>query len=504
MRTLTRYILRLHVAPFLFAASGLTVLLLLDQVSKRFERLIGKGLHWSVIVEVFVYSVPFIVAQTLPMAVLIAVLYVFSRLEGDYEVTAIKASGIPLSRVMAPLLVSATILAGAMTWFNDTILPQSNHHLQVLLTGIGRKKPTFHLREQTINEVLPSRLYVHPGTIDQERSELEDIRIYDERDGQQSHTIYADRGRMTFDEGGEDLYFDLEDGIMQIRPNARPHGFRRVAFERMTLRIPEVGNALERDTLGAVRGDREMNIADMRAEAHRGFLMADAARLESETYVRAITEMLLDFRQPVETGPSPGTESEARMDAAASPFATPEERVLPGRGPTDRMIAEGKIPPEPQEDPGILPGAGEGAGESAGGGLAPDSTELAAESAARRFYAAFDAANQFQSYADRETTGLRRINQYWVEIHKKGTIPAACIVFVLIGATIAVRFPRGGVALVVGVSLVCFGVYYVFLIVGEDLSDRLWMSPLLAMWAPNILFGLFGLATLWRSTQVTR
>ena len=56
----------------------------------------------------------------------------------------------------------------------------------------------------------------------------------------------------------------------------------------------------------------------------------------------------------------------------------------------------------------------------------------------------------------------------------------------------------------VGVSLVCFGVYYVFLIVGEDLSDRLWMSPLLAMWSPNILFGLFGLAALWRSTQVTR
>ncbi|WP_419165323.1 LptF/LptG family permease [Candidatus Palauibacter sp.] len=495
MRTLTRYILRLHLAPFLFAASGLTVLLLLDQVSKRFERLIGKGLHWSVIVEVFVYSIPFIIAQTLPMAVLIAVLYVFSRLEGDFEVTAIKASGIPLTRVMAPLLVCAVILAGAMTWFNNAILPQSNHHLQVLLTGIGRKKPTFNLREQTINEVIPSRLYVHPGTIDQERSEIEDVRIYDERDGQQSHTIYAARGKMAFEEGGEDLYFDLEDGVMQIRPNQRPYAFRRVAFEHMTLRIPDVGNALERDTMGAVRGDREMNIAEMREEAHRGFLMADAARAESETYARAITRQLLDFRQPVEDGSPPGTATGATAGPEVEAPGEPGSSLEPATEKGSRAVDEIQL--DSGGDPDSKAAA---TGEDA----APDSAALVAESAARRFYTAFDAANQFEQYADRELTGLRRVNQFWVEIHKKGTIPAACIVFVLIGATIAVRFPRGGVALVVGVSLVCFGAYYVFLIVGEDLSDRLWVSPLWAMWAPNILFGLFGMAALWRSTRVTR
>ena len=504
MRILTRYILRLHVAPFLFAASGLTVLLLLDQVSKRFERLIGKGLHWSVIAEVFLYSIPFIVAQTLPMAVLIAVLYVFSRLEGDFEVTAIKASGIPLSRVMTPLLVAGVILAGAMTWFNDTVLPQSNHHLQVLLTGIGRKKPTFNLREQTINNVADSRLYVHPGIIDQERSELQDVRIYDERDGQQSQTIYAARGKMAFDEAGEDLYFELQDGVMQIRPNARPHGFRRVFFDRTILRVPDVGSALERDTVGAVRGDREMNIADMRAEAHRGFLMADGARGESSTYAHAITNMLLDFRRPAEAGAGLQTGAPGATGPPAPPVVTGLEAAERSMDLNELMVQEGKIPPAAEGDPGAGATPQEEDPAAQGEDLAPDSTALAAESAARRFYAAFDAATQFQTYADQEITGLRRINQYWVEIHKKGTIPAACIVFVLIGATIAVRFPRGGVALVVGVSLVCFGVYYVFLIVGEDLSDRLWMSPLLAMWSPNILFGLFGLAALWRSTQVTR
>jgi len=490
MRTLTRYILSRHAGPFIFALIGTTVLLLLDQVSKRFERLIGKDLEWMVIAEVFVYSIPFILAQTLPMAVLIAVLYVFSRMEGDFEITAVKASGIPLSRVMAPLLVCAVILAGGMTWFNNTVLPQSNHHLQVLLTGIGRKKPTFNLREHTINEVLPSYVYVHPGMIDREESVVHDVAIYDERNGQESRSIYATRGTMGFSEEGEDLYFDLEDGVVQVRLNERPHAFRRIAFERMLLKIPDVANGLERDT-AAIRGDREMNIADMRAEADRGAQMADAARSESFAYAQAITRMLLDFEQPLADVPTPGPADDPR---------TPEGEIRDWKDDVpDLERGRDGLPATPGAPPRreIEPGPGQEA-------AAPDSTTQVAESAARRFYSASDAANQFQSYAEREVTGLRRINQYWVEIHKKGTIPAACIVFVLLGAPIAVRFPRGGVALVVGVSLGIFGAYYVSLIGGERLADRLWISPLWAMWAPNVLFGAAGLVALARSTRVMR
>ena len=499
MRTLTRYILRRHAGPFIFAVIGTTVLLLLDQVSKRFERLIGKDLEWTVIAEVFIYSIPFIIAQTLPMAVLIAVLYVFSRMECDFEITAIKASGIPLSRVMAPLLVCAVILAGGMTWFNNTVLPQSNHHLQVLLTGIGRKTPTFNLREHTINEVLPSYVYVHPGMIDREESVVHDVAIYDERNGQESRSIYATRGTMGFSEEGEDLYFDLEDGVVQVRMNERPHAFRRIVFEQMLLKIPDVANGLERDT-AAIRGDREMNIADMRVEADRGAQMADAARSESLVYAQAIARMLLDFEQPLADAPMSGTGAEP-----AGRTRPPESEVVdwkddlpdPERDVFDREVdlpGRRDDPPATRETP--APGEIEAA--------APDSTTQVAESAARRFYSATDAANQFRSYAEREVTGLRRINQYWVEIHKKGTIPAACIVFVLLGAPIAVRFPRGGVALVIGVSLGCFGAYYVSLIGGERLADRLWISPLVAMWAPNILFGARGLAALARSTKVMR
>ena len=312
MRILTRYVLRLHAAPFAFAVVGVTLLLLLDQVSKRFASLIGKDLHWTIIAEVFVYSIPFILAQTLPMAVLITVLYAFNRLEGDFEITAVRANGVPLSRVMAPVFVASVFLAGGMTWFNNTILPESNHHLQVLLTGIGRKKPTFYLRERAINEVLPSRLYVQPAAIDRETSTLDDAVIYDERDGQQSRTIYAAGGRMAFDREGEDLYLDLADGVLQERPNARPQGFQRVEFGQLVMRVPDVANALERDTINAYRSDREMDIAQMNEEARKGEDQVARARIESRAYALAITETLTTFAHSIETEVDEWTSSMAR------------------------------------------------------------------------------------------------------------------------------------------------------------------------------------------------
>lgn len=90
------------------------------------------------------------------------------------------------------------------------------------------------------------------------------------------------------------------------------------------------------------------------------------------------------------------------------------------------------------------------------------------------------------------------MNQFAVEIHKKFAISFACIVFVLLGAPLALRFPRGGVGLVIGVSLVVFALYYIGLIAGESLADRNLLRPSISMWAANIIFTLAGLILLAR------
>jgi lipopolysaccharide export system permease protein len=79
-----------------------------------------------------------------------------------------------------------------------------------------------------------------------------------------------------------------------------------------------------------------------------------------------------------------------------------------------------------------------------------------------------------------------------VEIEKKFAIATACVIFALLGAPIAFRFPRGGVGMTIGVSLVVFGVYYVGLIVGEELARRGYLPAFVAMWGTNAVLLILG------------
>ncbi|HTG48899.1 MAG TPA: LptF/LptG family permease, partial [Gemmatimonadales bacterium] len=102
---------------------------------------------------------------------------------------------------------------------------------------------------------------------------------------------------------------------------------------------------------------------------------------------------------------------------------------------------------------------------------------------------------------------MRQANMYGVEIHKKFTISVSCFNFVIIGIALALRFPRGGMGLVLGGSLIIFAVFYVAMTSGEQLADRGYLTPAAAMWAPNILIGTLGILSLWaasRSTGTTR
>ncbi len=93
----------------------------------------------------------------------------------------------------------------------------------------------------------------------------------------------------------------------------------------------------------------------------------------------------------------------------------------------------------------------------------------------------------------------RTKNIYLVEVHKKYSIPAACVVFVLIGAPLGVLIRKGGWAVAAGLSIGFFLLYWVFLIGGEILADRQFITPFEAMWTPNILGTGLGLFLLHRA-----
>jgi lipopolysaccharide export system permease protein len=115
--------------------------------------------------------------------------------------------------------------------------------------------------------------------------------------------------------------------------------------------------------------------------------------------------------------------------------------------------------------------------------------------------------SQVATAIDRVKDADQRADRYLVEVHKKWAISLACISFVIIGIVMALRFPRGGIGLVIGGGLAVFSIHYVGLTAGESLADRDLVSPWMAMWAPNIILtiiGVFGLVRVSRESGSTR
>jgi hypothetical protein len=107
-------------------------------------------------------------------------------------------------------------------------------------------------------------------------------------------------------------------------------------------------------------------------------------------------------------------------------------------------------------------------------------------------------ASDLRASGDRVRGLERQVREFRVEVQKKYSIAAATLVFVLVGAPIALRFPRGGVGLVIAASLLIFAIYYVGLIGGETLADEGYISPIVAMWFTNVVMGAFGLVGVMR------
>jgi len=454
MAILLRYLVRSHIGPFLFSLTLLTGLLFLNTVAQRLDQLIGKGLPWTVLVQFAALALPHTVALTLPMSVLVAVLYAFSDLTAENEITAMTGGGVNPIRILMPLVGIGVILAGAMFLFNDLVLPESNHALKNLLVDIGRKSPTFQLREQVVNEVVADQdtrrrvFYLQASQIDPVTSELEDIIIYDVSDPQARRTTYAERGTMAFSEDQTALYLNLFNGSVFEVPKDRLGGFQQVEFGQQFLPIRGISNILERGSGGDFRSDREMSTEKL------GWQAISYDRQRADVMDEVHDDALYAVRKAL------GWQSSGDTLASLGPGDAVAENVGQGINP-------GQPPPK---------------------ALAPDGITRSVVMTTK-------------TNAERERSFRLQAIKYRVEIHKKYAIAFACLVFVLLGAPLAVRFPRGGVGMVITASVVIFAIFWMSLIGGETLADRGYVSPGIAMWLPNILLLPIGLVMVARMSR---
>lgn len=537
MKILHRYVLKEHVGPLTFALTALTSILLLQYIGKHFGELVGKGLPTLVIAEFFGLSIPLTVALTLPMAVLVATLYAFSRLAAENEITAIKASGVSVVSVLKPVLWAALGVTVVMIGFNDQVLPRSNHKLAVLQRDIAQKKPTFGLREQVINEVSPGKFYLRAGHLDEATNLMREVTIYDMADPTRRRTIYADSGNMRMSKGMTDLELTLYNGNMQDVPTVNPSELQRLYFNVDQVRVRGVGNQFQKTTADAYKSDREMTVCEMQEAQNRARVDHDLARQQFDKTLAALKKskaMLSNDVLNANTGApwdiglgrlycngvalvAKGLAKLAPKQAKAQGVSTklakpqgtsktlakpqgistlPKQQGSPNPGIRTRPRVSSTAQPASSTPPAILPTpAGQLRTSSSTPAQTPppntvtqappNSTELA----------------EIEAQRIRLQDSAQLMNSYGVEIHKKFALAVACFVFVLLGAPIALRFPRGGVGLTIGVSLFVFALYYVCLIAGESIAKRGMMPAVVSMWMANVIFSLVALWMLSKMGQ---
>ena len=486
MGLLHRYLLRQLIGPFVFALMALTSIMLLNQVARRFGHLVGRGLDWLVIGEVFALSIPFIVAMTMPMAVLLAVLYMFSQMSADSEITAMRASGISVVQLITPVVFAGVLLSAGTFVFVDQVLPRTNARLRTLLYDIARKKPTLELDEQIVNEIPPSRLFLRASRIDPNGGRLKDVVIYDLTSQDRPRIIYADSGQMAVAGNQIDLMIRLHVGEIHEFETEDSRAFRLTAFQMNTILIRNVSNQLERGTTEAVRGDRELSTCEMQSIVRQARRDVAQSHRDRNRFLRSDLRALMELPPLAGLPPDSATSGRTICDAweGAISFLLPrtaeaQEVAQDTLVSPKHLTVPKKVLPDPRPEPIVV--------ADRHVTLVPWSDISAAR--------------------DVEMVARRRANAYLVEIHKKWAISVACLAFVIVGIPMALRFPRGGMGLVIGGGLVVFAIYYFGLTAGESLGDLGRVPPWIPMWAPNILLmtaGILGMMVVSRHTGTAR
>jgi lipopolysaccharide export system permease protein len=432
---LARHILREHIAPFFYSLITITGLFLIDFVVQVLDSILSKGLPWKVVLELFVLNMAWILALSIPMSVLVATLMAFGRMSADREIDAMRAAGLHPIRMIAPVLLTGMLLAVGLFFFNNEVLPKANYRAASLREDISRKRPAIALQPRTmVQDFEGFRIWI--DRVDNGTDSLRGISIHQLDMGGAPTVITARAGTVALADSGRVWEFELRDGETHSQDRQDAKNYMRTIFRSLRVDVPNVDSRLNRTEKG-FRGDREMTVKEMDAslkvtrDRERGIVEEGQERLMS------------DLRDEI---------SLLASDSSSGPVP----------------VVAGSIP-------------------------AFDARSAPQDELDKFLRLCFARERDAEITAAQLNGEKHEQARYLVEIHKKFSIPVACVVFILVGVPLGVMARSGGIGTGVSYSLAFFIAYWACLIGGESQADRLRIPPWLAMWFPNMLLGTLGL-----------
>lgn len=414
---------------------------------KYIDELVGKGLEWYLVAELLFYASANLVPMALPLAILLASIMTFGSFGEQYELVAMKSSGMSLLRIMFPLIILTMLTSVGAFFFTNNIWPKANLEFASLLYDIRHKKPTFDITEGVFYGGIDGYV-IRVDKKDEDGKGLNDVLIYDHsKTGSNHRVIRAERGRMELSDNEQYLIFTLFNGSSYEETSdgkSKPHMLSR--FSEEIIRFDLSGFDMERTDKDIFKDNYQMlNLSQLKLAIDTYRLEMGAKKIEFENVIKTRTYT-------------------AQIDSATSSLAA----------------------------------------------LITDSSAIARYGSFKKFNrlnVIETAISQMRSNLtytqgkhDVFTSLSRTINRHEIEWHRKFTLSIACILLFFIGAPLGAIIRKGGLGLPVVISVLFFLAYHITSITFEKLAKQNEMEADIAMWISSIAMLPIGLFLTYQAT----
>ncbi len=368
---------------------------------KYIDDLIGKGLEWSIIIELLWYSTITLIPLALPLAVLLASMMLTGKLAEKSEITAINSLGQPFTYIITPLLLFSLLITIGSFLISNYSIPYANLKASTLMYDIMRKKLNINIKEKVFfSEIEGYSIRVN----EKDNNTLKDIIIYDHTDKKGVEKIFiAKSGKMSITNNNNHLLIELNNGKSYSQTiNDEQEYILKTKFSQYNLALNLSSFKMER-----TESDRFSN----RARTMNSQQLQNSLDSLKKNRVDLENQFLLSF---------------VKYTNVAESMSTHQIRKIS------------------------------------------------------------------ENYKNQRNLITKKINRFNVELHKKMTLSIACIIMLLIGASIGAIIKKGGFGLPVVFSVILFLIYHVISITGEKMVKKDVIDPIIGMWTPSLIMFLIG------------
>ncbi|WP_185226333.1 LptF/LptG family permease [Chryseobacterium indologenes] len=444
LKILDRYIIKTFFGPFFFIFSVLFFIFIVNIIWVQLGQFMGKGLSYWQILKLLFYLGVNVISMVLPLTILLASIMSFGEFGERYELAAMKAAGIPLTRVMTPLLGIATILAIMLFFFSNNIIPDFQKKAKNMLFNIAQTKPAINFTPGQFIDQIPGYMVKFDKIYGENGENIEGVFVHKKASSYENQqSVVAEKGKFVPATNKNFLKLVLYNGYI-FEDNFAGRG------DLVKQKQPD--QSIKFDTLVS-----HFNISEIINKAIEEEKITDDYRFQT-------------YNQLNQTISTSKKENEQFFTNIGNDVLSQTNSVISymDKGNKAKVAAKAQI-------------------------------KLDTVKGTKKLDIIYNSYNRLdnlktslESRKNEFSTNVKYFSKIVIYQQRIVSYSVTCIIFFLIGASLGSIIRKGGMGLPVIIAIVIFIVFYVLNVGVENMSWSGKMNPYLAAWLPNLILLPFG------------